>query len=150
MSESIKAAVKDATKIAMKAKDKERLVVIRTISAEFKRVEVDERIEVDDDRAIAILDKMLKQRKDSLSQYEKAGREDLASVEAAEIIVIKSFLPAALSEDEINEMIAAAIAESGAESMKDMGKVMNIIRPKAQGRADMGSISGLIKAKLNA
>jgi len=150
MTDSIKAAVKEATKAAMRAKQKERLVVIRMISAEFKRVEVDERIEVDDTRALVLLDKMLKQRKDSLTQYQAAGRDDLANAEAAEIEVIQSFLPTPLTDAEINALVAAAVDESGASSMRDMGKVMAIIKPQAQGRADMGSISKLIKAALTA
>lgn len=149
MSDSIKAAVKDATKAAMKAKEKERLGVIRMISAEFKRIEVDERIEIDDERALVILDRMLKQRKDSITQYEAAGRDDLAAIEIAEVAVIKDFLPEQLTAEEIATLIDSAIAESGAESMKDMGKVMAIVKPKAQGRTDIGKLSGLIKAKLN-
>ena len=149
MSDSIKAAVKDATKAAMKAKERERLAIIRMISAEFKRIEVDERIEVDDERALVILDKMLKQRKDSISQYKDAGREDLVAIEEAEVVVINDFLPEQLTEEEISALIDSAIAESGAESMKDMGKVMAIVKPKAQGRADIGKLSGLVKAKLN-
>ena len=149
MSDSIKAAVKDATKAAMKAREKERLGVIRMISAEFKRIEVDERIEIDDERALVILDRMLKQRKDSITQYEAAGRDDLAAIEIAEVAVIKDFLPEQLTAEEITTLIDSAIAESGAESMKDMGKVMAIVKPKAQGRTDIGKLSGLIKAKLN-
>lgn len=145
---SLTATIKDAVKAAMRAKQKERLSALRLITAEFKRVEVDERIEVDDARALAILDKMCKQRRDSIAQYKDAGRDELAAVEQAEIDVISEFLPEALTEEELSQMIAEAVKESGAEGMKDMGKVMAIIKPKAQGRADMGSISKLVKAQL--
>jgi hypothetical protein len=118
------------------------------ITATVKQIEVDERIEVDEPRMLAILDKMVKQRRDSISQYEAAGRDDLAAVEIAEVTVIQEYMPEQLSDDEIEEMIKAAIAESGATSMKEMGKVMGIIKPKAQGRADMGQLSGKIKALL--
>lgn len=141
----IKAAMKDA----MRAKEKERLSTIRLIQAEFKRIEVDERIELDDERVISILDKMLKQRRDSISQYEDAGRTELAEKEAAEITVIQSFLPEQLSEEDILALIQSAIAETGAESMRDMGKVMGIIKPKIQGVADAGEVSKLVKAQLS-
>lgn len=136
-------------KDAMRAKAKVRLGTIRLIQADIKRIEVDERIEVDDTRVLAILDKMVKQRRDSIKQFEDAGRQELADVEQAEIEVIQEFLPEALSEDELAAMIDDAIASTGAESMKDMGKVMGIIKPKIQGRADVGAVSGLIKGKLN-
>lgn len=135
-------------KDAMRAKDKVRLSAIRLIQAEFKRIEVDERIEIDDARALAVLDKMVKQRRDSISQYEAAGRQELADVEIAEIAVIQDFLPAALSDEEISAMIQAAIEQTGATSMADMGKVMGIIKPQIQGRADAGAVSGLVKASL--
>ena len=140
--------VKDAVKDAMRSKAKERLAALRLITAEFKRVEVDERVEVDDARALAILDKMTKQRRDSIAQYLNAGREELAAVEQAEIDVISEFLPAALSEDELNQLIADAIAQSGAASMQDMGNVMGVLRPQVQGRADMALVSRLVKAQL--
>lgn len=136
-------------KDAMRAKDKVRLSAIRLIQAEFKRIEVDERIEIDDARALAVLDKMVKQRRDSISQYEAAGRQELADVEIAEIAVIQDFLPAALSDEEISAMIQAAIEQTGATSMADMGKVMGIIKPQIQGRADAGAVSGLVKASLS-
>ncbi len=145
---SLTATIKEAVKAAMRAKEKERLATLRLITAEFKRVEVDERIEIDDDRALMILDKMCKQRRDSISQYQSAGRNDLVAVEQAEIEVISEFLPAALSDDELSAMVAAAIAESGAAGMQDMGKVMAIIKPQAQGRADMAQVSKLVKAQL--
>lgn len=136
-------------KDAMRAKDKVRLSAIRLIQAEFKRIEVDERIEIDDARALAVLDKMVKQRRDSISQYEAAGRQELADVEIAEIAVIQDFLPTALSDEEISAMIQAAIEQTGATSMADMGKVMGIIKPQIQGRADAGAVSGLVKASLS-
>ena len=132
----------------MKGGDKPRLGVIRLILAAIKQREVDERIELDDAQVLAVLDKMVKQRRDSIKQYEDAGRDELAAAEAAEIGVIQAFLPAELSEAEIDEIISAAIAETGAESMRDMGKVMGIVKPKVQGRADVGRVSGLVKQKL--
>ncbi len=148
MSDTLKAQITAAMKDAMRAKDKERLGAIRLIQAEIKRIEVDERIDVDDARVLAILDKMVKQRRDSINQYQDAGRQELADKEQAEIDVIQEFLPEALGEDELSTMIEAAIAESGAESMRDMGKVMAVLKPKIQGRADVGAVSGLVKAKL--
>lgn len=148
MSNSLKEQITEAMKDAMRAKEKERLGTIRLIQAEIKRIEVDERIEIDDARLLAVLDKMVKQRRDSISQFEEAGRQELADKEQAEIVVIQDFLPEALSEDEINGMIDEAITTTGAESMKDMGKVMGIIKPQIQGRADAGVVSGMIKAKL--
>lgn len=149
MSESnLKAEIQAAMKAAMRAREKERLGTIRLIQAEFKKIEVDERIELDDARVLAVLDKMLKQRRDSITQYESAGRQDLADVEAAEVVVIESFLPAALTEAEIDELLSSAIAESGAESVRDMGKVMAILKPALQGRADVGQVSQLVKKRL--
>ena len=149
MSTSLKEQITESMKDAMRAKAKVRLGTIRLIQADIKRIEVDERIEVDDARVLVILDKMVKQRRDSIKQYEAASRQELADVEQAEIEVIQEFLPEALSEDELAAMIDDAIASTGAESMKDMGKVMGIIKPKIQGRADVGAVSGLIKGKLN-
>ena len=146
---SMKQQINDAIKAAMRAKDKPRLGAIRLIQADIKRIEVDERIEVDDARVLAILDKMVKQRRDSITQYEDAGRQELADIEIAEITVIQDFLPTALSDDEIAAMVAAAVAETGAASMADMGKVMGILKPQIQGRADGGAVSGLVKAALN-
>lgn len=146
---SMKQTIQNAMKDAMRAKDKVRLSAIRLIQAEFKRIEVDERIEIDDARALAVLDKMVKQRRDSISQYEAAGRQELADVEIAEIAVIQDFLPAALSDEEITAMIQAAIEQTSATSMADMGKVMGIIKPQIQGRADAGAVSGLVKASLS-
>ena len=146
---SMKSQITDAMKDAMRAKDKPRLGAIRLMLSEVKRIEVDERIEIDDERLLAILDKMIKQRRDSITQYEAAGRDELAAIEIGEIAVIQDFLPTALTEEEINAMIAVAIAETGAESMRDMGKVMGILRPQIQGRADGGAVSGLVKVALN-
>jgi len=146
---SMKKQINDAMKAAMRAKDKPRLGAIRLIQADIKRIEVDERIDVDDARVLAILDKMVKQRRDSITQYEDAGRQELADIEIAEIAVIQDFLPTALSDDEIAAMVAAAVAETGAASMADMGKVMAILKPQIQGRADGGAVSGLVKAALN-
>ena len=138
-----------AMKEAMRAKNKARLGAIRLMLSEIKRVEVDERVSVNDQRVLSILDKMVKQRRDSINQYQSAGRQELADIEISEINIIKEFLPTSLTNDEIHAMVSSAITESGAESMKDMGKVMNIIRPKIQGRADAGLVSGLVKNELN-
>ena len=135
-------------KEAMKAREKERLATIRLIQAEFKRVEVDERIEIDDARALAIMDKMVKQRRDSISQFESAGRDELAAIERAEIKVIQEFLPQQLSEDEIFAIIDDALSGIDATGMAAMGPLMAVIKPKLQGRADMGAVSKLVKAKL--
>lgn len=145
---SLKQGLTDAMKAAMKSGDKKRLGVIRLVLAAIKQVEVDERIELDDARVLAVLDKMVKQRRESISQYKDAGRDDLVEVEEYEITVLQDFLPEPLSEDEIAQMIEKAIADTGASSIKDMGKVMGILKPLMQGRADMGPISGKIKAQL--
>lgn len=141
-------SVKEAVKEAMRAKEKERLQALRLITAEFKRVEVDERIDIDDARALAILDKMTKQRRDSIAQYQAAGRDELAAVEQFEIDVINAFLPEALSEAELAKLVADAVTQSGAAGMQDMAKVMGILKPQVQGRADMAQISKLVKAQL--
>ena len=146
---SLKLQLTDAMKAAMRAKDKPRLGAIRLILSEVKRIEVDERIELDDARMLVLLDKMTKQRRDSIAQYESAGRQELADIEIAEIAVIQEFLPVALTDAEIAELIQQAIVESGAESMRDMGKVMAVIKPKIQGLADGGAVSNLVKAALN-
>jgi uncharacterized protein YqeY len=145
----IKARISEAMKDAMRARDKDRLGAIRLILAEFKKIEVDERIDVSDERAITVLDKMVKQRRESIKQYEAGGRPELAATEQAEIEVIQQFLPAALSEAEISDIISKAIKETGATSMKEMGAVMNIARPQLQGRADMGLVSQLVKKLLS-
>jgi len=140
--------LKSEMKAAMKSRQKIRLGVIRLILSATKQVEVDERIELDDARVIAVLDKMLKQRRESIKQYRDADRIDLAEVEEAEVLVIQDFLPKALTEDEITEMVQAAITDSSASSIKDMGKVMGIVRPAMIGRADMAVVSTKIKALL--
>jgi uncharacterized protein YqeY len=145
----LKQRLTNEMKDAMRAKEKERLGTIRLILAELKRIEVDERIDIDDTRVLAVLDKMTKQRRDSVAQFEAAGREDLAATERFELEVISTFLPAAMTADEISQLVVDAISATGASSMADMGKVMGMIKPKAQGRADMGEISKLIKAKLS-
>lgn len=150
MTAPLKQRLQDEMKATMKGGDKPRLAVIRLIMSAIKQVEVDERIELDDDRVIAVLDKMVKQRRESASQYEQAGRDDLLDQENYEIDVLKDFLPAALSDEEIENMIDDAITSTGASSIKDMGKVMGMLKPQMQGRADMGAVSGMIKAKLNA
>jgi uncharacterized protein YqeY len=142
--EQIKASVREA----MKAKNKGRLGTLRFIQSEFKRVEVDERIEIDDARALVILDKMLKQRRDSAEQYRNAGREELEAQELFEIAVISEFLPEPLSESDIDELVKAAIADSGASGMQAMGAVMASIKPQVQGRADMAEVSKRVKALL--
>ncbi len=140
--------IKEDMKIAMKAGDKDRLGVIRLILAAIKQREVDERIELNDEQVIVVLDKMLKQRRESIKHYQGAGRTDLTEVEEAEIVVIQDYLPQPLTEAEVDALIGDAVAETGAASIKDMGKVMAIIKPKMQGRADMSTVSGKIKAAL--
>ena len=147
--QNLVATIKAAMKAAMKAKEKERLATIRLIQSEFKRVEVDERIEIDDARALAILDKMVKQRRDSAQQYHDADRAELAAKEEAEIVVIQEFLPAQLSEQEIDTLIDEALAGIDATGMAAMGPLMAAIKPQLQGRADMGEVSKRVKSKLN-
>ena len=144
----LSARINDDVKAAMKAKDKPRLGVLRLITAAIKQREVDEQISLDDNQVLAVLEKMVKQRKDSIAQYEKAGRDELAQQEASEISIIQEYLPEQLSDDEVDALITEAISSTGAASMKDMGKVMGILKPKLAGRADMGAVSGKIKAKL--
>lgn len=144
LKETIMADMKDA----MRAKDKDRLGTIRLIQAAIKQREVDERIELDDEQVLAVLDKMVKQRRDSITQYRDAGREELAAREEAELLILQHYLPEALSEAELDTLIDEAIGSTGAESMKDMGKVMGQLKPKVQGRADMGEVSARIKARL--
>ena len=146
--------LKNAQKDAMRAKDKIRLGTIRMALSAVKQHEIDGRtdpnyIALNDDGILAILIKMVKQRKDAASQYETAGRQDLLDIELAEIVILHDFLPKALSDEELDTLIVQAMAESGASSMQDMGKVMSWLKPKVQGRADMGQLSGKIKAKLN-
>jgi hypothetical protein len=146
----LKAQIQSDMKTAMKSGEKARLGAIRLILAAIKQREVDERIELDDDQVLVVLDKMLKQRRDSIQQYSAAGREDLADVERFEVEVIQTYLPTPLSESELTALLDASIAESGATAMSDMGKVMAILRPKVQGRADMAAVSGLVKGRLGA
>lgn len=145
---SIKQRLDDATKAAMRAQEKQRLGVIRLIQAAFKQREVDERIAITDEIALQILDKMVKQRRESIKQFEAANRNDLVVVEQYELVILQEFMPAALGADEIQKLIAAAVQESGAKTAKDMGLVMGILKPQLQGRADMSEVSGLIKAML--
>lgn len=145
----IKDKISDDVKAAMRSKDKERLGALRLIQAAFKQKEVDERIELTDDQIIVILDKMAKQHRDSIAQFKQANRDDLVEVEQFELDIIETYLPAQLSEEEINSLIDNAITKTGAESIKDMGKVMGILKGELQGRADMGKVSGLIKTRLN-
>lgn len=146
---ALKKQISDAMKEAMRAKEKARLATIRMILAELKRIEVDERIELDDVRVLATLDKMSKQRRDSISQFEEANRNDLADVERQELEVIKTFLPQPLTSEEITAAIQAAIESTGAQGMQDMGKLMAELKPVVQGKADMGTVSKLVKEQLN-
>jgi uncharacterized protein YqeY len=136
-------------KTAMRAKDKERLGTIRLILAAIKQREIDERITLGDTDILAVLDKMIKQRRDSITQFEQAGRQELADKEAAEVAVIQEYLPAALSDNEVDGLIADAMAASGASSPQDIGKIMALLKPKLQGRADMGLVSRKVKEKLS-
>jgi len=145
---SLKLQLTEDMKAAMKAGEKQKLGVIRLINAAIKQKEVDERIEVDDAAVIAVLDRMVKQRKDSISQFEAANREDLAEIERAEMVVIEQYLPAKMGEAEIVSAIKAAIAETGAASPADMGKLMGALKPKLAGQADMGLVSKLVKQQL--
>ncbi|MBF7071923.1 GatB/YqeY domain-containing protein [Glaciecola sp. MH2013] len=142
-------SLKEAQKNAMRAKDKDTLKTLRMALAAVKQREVDERIELNDTDVLAIITKMVKQRNESITQFKAANRQDLVDVEEAEIAVLQGFLPQALTQDEINALIDQAMAETGAATMQDMGKVMGWLKPKVTGRADMGSLSASIKAKLN-
>lgn len=145
---TIKERIQSEIKEAMRAQDKQQLGTLRLITAAIKQIEVDERIEVDDARILIILDKMVKQRKESIHQYEAAGRNDLVAVEQYELDLIRRYLPTPLSDDEINALVAEAIQATQAEKMADMGKVMAHLKPQLQGRADMSTVSALIKAQL--
>jgi hypothetical protein len=145
---TLKQRIQEDMKTAMKAGAKDRLGVIRLILAAIKQIEVDQRIVLDDTQTLAVLDKMLKQRRDSIAQYQAAGRTDLADVEQAETLIIQEYLPQALTDAEIDALIAEAIAETGAAGISGMGKVMAVLKPKMQGRADMAQVSGRIKALL--
>ncbi len=144
----LKARINEDVKAAMRSKDKDRLLVLRMIQAAIKQREVDERIELDDTQVLAVLDKKAKQHRDSIEQFQKAGREDLVSKETFELAIVLQYMPTQLSEAEINQLIEDAIKETGASSIKDMGKVMGLLKPKVQGRTDMGKLSGLVKQQL--
>ena len=145
----LKQRITEAMKAAMRARDKTRLGAVRLALAEIKKVEIDERIDLDDSRITSILDKMVKQRRDSIKQFETAGRTDLVAQEQKEIDVIKEFLPEALSEEELDTIIKDALEKSGASSMQDMGNLMGLVKPQVVGRADMGAVSQKIKAALS-
>ena len=144
----LKSQIQSDMKTAMKAGAKARLGAIRLILAAITQREVDERIELDDSQVLAVLDKMVKQRRDSITQYSAAGRQDLADVEQFELEVIQDYMPAALSETELSALLDAALAQTGASGMSDMGRVMAVLRPQIQGRADMGAVSALVKRRL--
>jgi uncharacterized protein len=146
---SLKDQITDDMKTAMRAKDSERLSTIRLLLAEIKRKEVDERIEVDDAQVVAIVEKMIKQRKDSINQFESGGRQDLADKEKSELTVLAAYMPAGLSDEEVAAEVAAAVAASGATGPQDMGKVMGILKPKLAGRADMTAVSAQVKKALS-
>ena len=148
MPTELKDRIQSDVKDAMRAKAKERLGTLRLVTAAIKQKEVDERIEMDDDQVLQVLTKMVKQRKDSITQYTDAGRDDLAAQEQAELAIIGEYMPAALSEEELKELVSKALAETGAQSIKDMGKVMGVLRPAVQGRADMGAVSAQVKQAL--
>ena len=145
---TLREKISEDMKTAMKARDTEKLGAIRLLQAALKQKEVDERIELSDDMVLAIIDKMLKQRKDSIEQYTAGNRLDLVAKEKFEVDVLSAYMPAQLTEEEIAEILTGVIAETGATSAKDMGKVMNVLRPKVAGRADMGKLSAIIKSKL--
>ncbi len=145
---NLKARIQEEMKNAMRAKDQKRLDVIRLLMAAMKQREVDERITLDDTQIMAIIDKMIKQRRESIAQYQSANRQDLVDQEVYEVDLLQTYLPAPLSDAEITQMIQAAMTESGASSVKDMGKVMAILKPKLQGRADIGVVSSKIKTML--
>jgi uncharacterized protein len=146
---ALKERITEDMKTALRAGEKARLATIRLVLAAIKQREVDERISLDDTQVLSVLEKMIKQRREAIAQFESGGRADLVAKETAEIKVLQHYLPAQLSDAEIDALIAAAIATSGAASMKDMGKVMGLVKPQAQGRADMGAISARIKQKLS-
>jgi hypothetical protein len=146
---TLKGQFQEDMKSAMKAGDKDRLKVVRLALAAFKQVEIDERIELDDAKVLGILNKMVKQRRDSVSQFRDGNREDLVEIELAEIAVLETYLPEQLSAAELDELIDQAITDTGASSIRDMGKVMGQIKNKAQGRADMGAVGAKVKARLN-
>lgn len=147
---SLKLQIQNTVKDAMRAREKERLGVLRLITAAIKQREVDERMELDDEQVLAVLNKMLKQRRESISQYEAANRKDLATVEKNEIEIIQAFLPEQLSADDVQKLVLETITQTGASSMKDMGKLMGVLQAKTAGRADMSAVSALVKKALSA
>ncbi len=147
---TLKAQISEDMKSTMKAGDKDRLKVLRLMLAAIQQIEVDKRIELDDSAVLGVLDKMVKQRRDSISQFKNGGREDLADIELAEIAVLKTYLPEQLGEAELDKIIDQAIKDSGAESIRDMGNVMGQVKAKAAGRADMGAVSAKVKERLGA
>jgi uncharacterized protein len=145
---SLKEQITEDMKAAMRAKDSGRLATIRLLTAAIKQKEVDERIDVSDEQVLAIIEKMIKQRKDSISQFEAGGRQDLADIEKAELVILSTYMPAALSDSEVQAEVAAAVAAVGAAGPQDMGKVMGVLKPKLAGRADMTAVSAMVKAAL--
>lgn len=145
---TLKEQLSDDMKSALRAKDRERLAVLRMLLSAVRQREIDERIELDDAGVLALIDKMVKQRRDAETQYRDAGRDELADAEAAEVVVLETYLPDALSDQELADLVAAAVTQSGAQSMQDMGKVMGILKPQVQGRADMGAVSAAVKSRL--
>ncbi len=145
---SLKVQITDDMKSAMKAGDKDRLKVVRLMMAAIKQVEIDQRIELDDAAVLGVLDKMVKQRRDSVEQFQNGNRQDLADIELAEIVVLEHYLPEQLSDAELDTLVDDAISSTGAESIRDMGKVMGIIKAKAAGQADMGAVGAKVKARL--
>ncbi len=146
---SLKAQISDDMKTAMRAKDSGRLATIRLINAAIKQKEVDERIELNDDQVLSVIEKMIKQRKDSISQFEAGGRQDLADIEKAELVVLNAYMPAQMNEAEVQAEVSAAVAAVGAAGPQDMGKVMGVLKPKLAGRADMTAVSAMVKAALS-
>ncbi len=145
---SLKEQITEDMKAAMRAKDSGRLATIRLLTAAIKQKEVDERVDVSDEQVLAIIEKMIKQRKDSISQFEAGGRQDLADIEKAELVILSTYMPAALSDSEVQAEVAAAVAAVGAAGPQDMGKVMGVLKPKLAGRADMTAVSAMVKAAL--
>ncbi|HSS62852.1 MAG TPA: GatB/YqeY domain-containing protein [Gammaproteobacteria bacterium] len=148
MADDLKSRIQDDVKGAMRARDRERLNALRLITAAIKQKEVDDRLSLDDGAVIGVLEKMIKQRRDSIEQYQKAGRDELAAREAYEIEVIEAYMPAAMDDEEVEALIDAALKQTGASGMKDMGRVMGVLKARIQGRADMGAVSARVKARL--
>ena len=146
---SLKEKISEDMKTAMRAKDSGRLATIRLINAAIKQKEVDERIELNDDQVLSVIEKMIKQRKDSISQFEAGGRQDLADIEKAELVVLNAYMPAQMSEAEVQAEVTSAVAAVGASGPQDMGKVMGVLKPKLAGRADMTAVSAMVKAALS-